>query len=145
MNSRDAAYDEAVLQRVLEESKSDVKLSSSRSGTRGRKRGSSEGSEEYDTSPRFIAIAVPNVGIGKRITKEQEHQIQTHKQPQQIPEMISLTKIRVQSHQAKRDGTAALGTLLVHPPHSNEHLQGVRLPRSQRMVKRMVCWLFVNA
>lgn len=46
MNSRDAAY-EAVFQRVLEESKSDVKVTGSRTGTRGRKRGSSEGSDEY--------------------------------------------------------------------------------------------------
>ncbi|KAI5796289.1 hypothetical protein DFH27DRAFT_111093 [Peziza echinospora] len=47
-NSRGAAYDhDAVLQRVLEESKSETnKATSSRGGTRGRKRGSSEGSEE---------------------------------------------------------------------------------------------------
>ena len=145
MNSRDAAYDEAVFQRVLEESKSDVKLSGSRSGTRGRKRGSSEGSEEYGTSSRFIAIALPNVGADKRTTKGREHRTLTHKQPQQILEMISLTKIQIQSHQAKRDETVALGTLLVHRPHSNGHLQGVRPPRSQKTVKRMVCWLFVHA
>ncbi|KAI5843448.1 hypothetical protein DFP73DRAFT_478906 [Morchella snyderi] len=48
MNSRDAEYDDALLKKVLEESKHDKASGSSTRGTssRGRKRGTSEGSDE---------------------------------------------------------------------------------------------------
>jgi len=49
MNSRDAEYDDAILKKVLEESKNDKLSGSSTRGTssRSRKRGTSEGSDEY--------------------------------------------------------------------------------------------------
>ncbi|CCX32358.1 hypothetical protein FPQ18DRAFT_256326 [Pyronema domesticum] len=54
MNSRDAEYDEVVFQRMLEESKRDVKANPDTSvrNSRGRKRGSSEGSDEPKDSKR---------------------------------------------------------------------------------------------
>jgi len=49
MNSRDAAYDELVLARILEESKGQDKK-----GPRSRKRGDSESSDEYVSINTFV-------------------------------------------------------------------------------------------
>lgn len=47
MNSRDAAYDDAILARVIEESKSELKAQQAKSGSKNRKRGGSDSPEEY--------------------------------------------------------------------------------------------------